>query len=282
MTEETISPETVTDAQVDAFFESGELPAEDTPVEKVEVEEPKVEKPEPKPEEEKKVNLGALHEERARRKAEAERARKAEERAAALEAEIQRYRQPQPDNDDPLDKLQREHQEVKNVLIAQAQRALQEKEESEYWERVRESEMAYKQDKPDFDEAISFLASSRIEELKDLGFDDAAAQKVLRDEIKWIADKAYQDEVNPAERFHNLAKRRGFKSNVATPPVNANAAKKLETIKKGMETNKQLPPASKSSNQDLTIEDLAGMKVTNWGDPYGKNDFDKAWEKLFG
>jgi hypothetical protein len=289
MTDETvISPDTVTDAQVDEFFSSGgEIKAEPK-------EEPKPEKVEEKPvepvaeekeeKEEKKVNLGALHEERARRKAEAARAAQAEKERDELRALLANKQKPEPQYDeDPVEVLRRESEQMKQILLAQANKALSEKKESDYWAKVAADEKAFKAEKPDFDAAIKYLADSRLEELKDLGWDDEAASKILGDEIKWISDKAYEDEVNPAERFYALAKRRGF---AAKSPEEAKkpdqAEVKLETIKKGMETNKNLPQGSKTSKQDLTAEALADMKVDALSGLHSKTEFDKAWDKLFG
>jgi hypothetical protein len=285
---EQLTPETVTDEIVDKFFESGgeiakeEEAAAEAPEAK-KAEEPVAETEEPK--EEKKVNLGALHEERARRKAEQERAKKAEERAAELEAQLKQYaqQQQQPDfEEDPVEALRQKSAKMEQFLIAQANHALQQNEEAAWRNRIAESEAAFKQDKPYFDDAIRHLADSRIEELKDLGWNEEEAVKVLRDEIRWIADKAYADEVNPAERFLALAKRRGFVVPDAEAPKKSDADTKLATIKKGMETNKTLPPASKSVKQDLTAEDLAAMKVDATSNLFGQTEFDKAWAKLFG
>lgn len=282
MTEETvISPETVTDAQVDEFFKNEGAFKEEPQEEKAAEPEKAEEKEEEKPKEEKKVNLGALHEERARRKAEKEAREAAERERDELKAMLAQYKRPQEVDDDPLEAVNRKTQLIEQVLVAQAQTALQQKQEAEYWSRVRESEQAFKQDVPDFDDAIKFLADSRLEELKDLGWSDQEAHKVLQDEIKWISDKAYNDEVNPAERFYALAKRRGFSK--ASEPAKPNEGDaKIESIKKGQELNKNLPLGSKTSKQDLTAEALADMPVDALSSLHGQTDFDKAWKKLFG
>lgn len=294
MTDEATESVTVTDAQVDHFFDNGGV-FEEAPekVEKAEVKEAPTEAPTQEPEKddksENKVNYGALHEERQRRKAEAERAKKAEERAEELERRIKQYEQPkQPDiNDDPLEALRKETEQLKSFLTVQAKAALADKETTDYWSRVAESEKAFKQDKPEFDDAMNFLAKTRLEELADLGWNETEARKVLSDEIKWISDKAYEDEVNPAERFWNLANRRGFKAENPTEekaetPKENSADLKLKSIEKGQQANRALPPASKSVKQDLTAEALADMKVDALSNLQGDTDFDKAWNKLFG
>jgi len=281
-----ITPETVTDTQIDEFFDNGGSFKEEKQIDKPEPE--AVDEPEPAAdsapkEEEKKVNLGALHEERSRRKAEADARKKAEDRAEQLERELQKYAKPEVSyDDDPIEAVRRENKQIKDVIIAQANKAIEQEENVKYWAKVAASENAYKADKPDFDEAVKFLADSRIAELKDLGWSDAEAAKVLADEIRWIADKAYADEVNPAERFHNLAKRRGFTSTPNEPVIDKSADEKLETIKKGMAANRNLPPASRSVKQDLTAEALADMNVDALNNLRGQTDFDKAWAKLFG
>jgi len=285
MTENLSESVTVTDAQVDDFFNNDGNFSEPEVVKAPEkTEEPKkepdVDKDEPK--EEKKVNLGALHEERTRRKAESERAKKAEERAAELERQLQQYSQPRQENDDdPIETMKQRQERVERFLAAQANQAIQQTENQKYWAKVKDSELAYKQEHPDFDDAIKFLGESRKDELKDLGFSDVEASKVLADEIKWIADKAYADEVNPAERFHKLALKRGYAAK-KEEPKDTSADDKLESIKRGMETNRQLPPASKSVRQDLTAEALGDMPIDALSNLHGPTDFDKAWAKLFG
>jgi hypothetical protein len=282
---------TVTDAQVEEFFNNEGSFSEpdkqvDDPVNKAAEPEPKqpdVAKEENK--DEKKVNLGALHEERQRRKEAQERNKQYEQELAEVKRQLQQYTQPKQESiaedDDPIETMRRRQEMVEKVLLAQATQTVAQTENQKYWARVKESELAYKQEHPDFDDAVKYLADTRKEELKDLGWSDEEAAKVLADEIKWIADKAYADEVNPAERFHNLAKRRGFKS---TPeaPKDTTAEDKLNIIKKGQETNRALPPASKSVKNDLTAEALADMNVDALSNIHGKTDFDAAWEKLFG
>lgn len=288
-----LTPETITDEQVNNFFENEGKIAEiqpqvdetpEKPDTKPEEKQPEVAKEEEK--EEKKVNYGALHEERMRRKEAAERAKKAEERAAELERQLQQYaqRNQEPEyNDDPIEAMRREQDQIKQVLLAQANQAIKQTEEEKYWSRVAESEKAFKQDVPDFDDAIKYLSTSRTEELMDLGFSQQEAAKVLSDEIRWIADKAYADEVNPAERFYNLAKRRGWNAKPAEHKAEeATAQKKLENIERGMKSNKQLPPASKSVNQDLTADALADMNIDALSNLRGDTEFDKAWKKIFG
>jgi hypothetical protein len=282
MTEETvISPESVTDEMVDQFFSNdGDLPEK---IEEVKSEAPIVDKEpvEEAPKEEKKVNLGALHEERAKRKAEAAARQQAERERDELRARVEEYtRSQQPSfEEDPIESLRAEHNQVKQILITQARQALAEKENSEYWGKIGELESEFKESKPDFDAAIKNLAESRLEELQDIGWDAAAAQKILSDEIKWISDKALDDGVNPAERLYKLAMRRNRPAVNEAPAVNLQQANKLQNIKKGMETNKSLPPGSKSSNQDFTLEDLAAMTISA-NDPKSLAEYDRIWAKL--
>jgi len=294
---ETITPETVTDEQVDHFFETGGSFSDSQPEVSKTPTETKTEQKEKQPEvaddsvkdepkEEKKVNLGALHEERSRRKAEREGREAAERERDELKRQLQQFAQKQKEpsfDEDPVEALRRENDQIKQILIAQANKAVEHNENNAYWNRVKESELAFKQDKPDFDDAIKFLASSRLDELKDLGWSEQEASKVLADEIRWISDKAYSDEVNPAERFYSLAKRRGFKAEPVEEKVELSSEvnDKLDRIEKGIKTNRQLPPSSKSVKQDLTAEALADMNVDALSNLHGQTEFDKAWNKLF-
>lgn len=278
-TETAVTVETIDDAKVEEFFNNeGKFNEEqpevvETPV-KESVNEQVTQPEDERPREEKKVNLGALHEERNRRKEEQAARKAVEERAADLERRLAAYeKRPEAEDDDPVESLKRENEQIINVLNAQAQHAIKQKADKQYWDKVTESEKAFKQDVPDFDDAVKFLADTRREELTELGWDANSVAKIIADETRWIADKAYQDEVNPAERFFNLAVRRGYKkAQTKEDPVLA----KLNNIEKGIKANKQLPPGAKSVKQDLTIEALADMPMDVMGNP----DFDSAWKKL--
>lgn len=292
-----IEPEAITDDQVKEFFDNGgvlpegkkEAEPEEKPGEE-KAEAATAEEPKEEPKEEKKVNYGALHEERMRRKEAAERAKKAEEEAAELRKQLQQFannNDNSADDDDPLTTVAKRQEMVERVLAAQAQQAIKQAEELKYWQRVNESEAAFRQDQPDFDDAVKFLAETRKAELMAIGWDEAGAQKILGDEIRWIADKAYADEVNPAERFYVLATHRGYKKAEAAlvvqpAPQDDKATAKLDTIARGIQTNKNLPPASKSVKTDLTAEAVADMNIDALSNLYGQTDFDKAWNKLFG
>lgn len=297
MTESNTDALTVTDAQVDSFFES-EGQTLDAPQEKEQAaQEPAVKeikestaadaekKDDKDPKAENKVNYGALHEERMRRKEAAERAKKAEERASLLEEQLKRYAQSQQEptyDEDPLEVVLRENKQIKDVLIAQANKALQESEEERYWDKVTQSELAFKQDKPDFDNATKFLAEKKLQELKMIGWNDHEANKVMQDYVRWITDKAYADEVNPAQRFYELALLGGFTPAESTKIAETAAINdKLDRIEKGMKSNRALPPASKSIKQDLTAEDLADMPIDALSNLRGETDFDKLWSKVF-
>lgn len=275
-----VTVETIDDAKVEEFFGNEGKFDDGKEPEKVELEKQTEEVKEQK--EEKKVNLGALHEERQRRKEEQAARKASDERAADLERRLAQYEKQKDvidEDDDPVESLKRKQEQIENVLLAQFESRKKQQQDSEYWKKVTDSEKAFKEDVPDFDDAISFLANTRKEELKDLGFNEQEANQTLSDEIRWIANKAYADEVNPAERFYNLAKRRGFKTETKEEVKEDNAIlEKLNNIEKGIKTNKQLPPASKSVKQDLTPEALADMNIDVLGNP----DFGSAWEKIMG
>lgn len=290
-----ITAETVTDKEIDQFFDNGgkfktekkvkkeakkveEAPEEEKAEEAVE--EPAEEK-KADPKEDKKVNYGALHEERQRRKAEAARAAKAETELAEFKAKYQQPQQEQsqyqPQN--PLEVIALRQQQIDQYLTQQEQQRQAQVQDAEFRQKYSQSAEAFKQDAPDFGEAYNFLVNSRLQELSAIGYTPEQAQQVLVDDERGIVNLAYQNEVNPAERIYNLAKMRGYAAKqTEVPQDNTEIEAKLDTIIKGQMANKNLPPASRSVNKDLTAAQLADMNVSVMGD----SDFDSAWNKLFG
>lgn len=291
-----IDAKTITDSQIDEFFDNGgkfKDPDKPKKAKKAEKQPEVVETPEKEakadeatqPEEEKKdskedkkVNYGALHEERQRRKAEAARASKIEAEFAEYKAKYQpQQQQYQPQN--PLEVIALRQQQIDQYLTKQEQDRQKQAEDNAFREKYSASAEAFKQDAPDFTDAYNFLVESRLSELQTIGWSPEDANRILVEDEKGIVNLAYQNEVNPAERIYNLAKMRGYQGKQAEPQVdNTQIEAKLDTIIKGQMSNKTLPPASKAVSKDLTAEAIAAMDI----DVMGSSDFDSAWNKLFG
>lgn len=131
-----------------------------------------------------------------------------------------------------------------------------------------------KMNAPDYDAAYKHLVDTRVADYTDRGLDAKAAREAVSKEEMDIAAKAVQMGKNPAELCYNMAKRYGYVSpKPAVAPEN-----KLDTIKKGLETSKDLeraaPPATltQTNLREMSDKDLDKMvQGGEWETLFGKN-----------
>lgn len=238
--------------------------------------EPKPETSEPKPGFERTVPHGAFHEERMRRKetqAELETIKAQNQRMEErFQQVLEKVNQPQEPTyeDDPTEALRVSQNKMANELANQRSMLEQRQEQdaqiavqSNLQQRYIASASAYMQENPKFMEAYNFYTTGRINELVAAGYSHQEANQVVTNEEMTIAQKAYGDEVNPAERIFNLAKVRGYNS---TKEVE----QKIDTIEKGQNGSKTLT-GSGQTQEELSLESLADMD---------DKEFDANWDKL--
>jgi hypothetical protein len=238
---------------------------------------------------EKVVPLGALHEERERRKElsqkleqESEKRVRMEQRFEMLVQHIQNQasNQNQPKTvdkeSDPVayfdQKTQTQEERLAKFEAWQKQQEQQGQQNSQRQQFVgaynaQAQQFASKQ--PDFKDAYTHFLTSVKDELTDAGFTDpqVIAQQMQSYEES-IVGKAFQDKANPAERIYNLAKRRGY------APKVSDGEKTLNTVKAGQKAETSMSRAGGRSSNVVSLEQLA--EIT---DP---KEFDKAWERLVG
>lgn len=240
----------------------------------------------------KTVPLGALHEERNKRK-EAEKAmRSLREEFARISGQLDVLKGVSPQTpavkptvaDAPIEALEKvvdyvERDQTEKANVAQFQ---------EFQRHVDIAEAEFKGKVADYNEAIDFLHAGRMAEMKALGYDDQSARYVIGQEAIGISSAAFQQGANPAERFYALAKARGYaaKAADADPKPDADtarntaalekAADKLATIAKGQQASKSLSSAGGASNDALTLEAISAMDM----DEFEKIS-DKKWKQLW-
>lgn len=262
--------------------ESVEKQAEEAQVEKPEPD--KVETPEETPVKEKVesvVPLPALQEERAKRREAVQRAQAFEQQLAEqarfnqqLLARFAQQQQPQaPDpNVDPFGNIvHTTHQtqaEIRQIRQEQAQRDAwqnQQAQQMQWQQAVQSHESAFRQQTPDYDEAVKFAQAARMNEYQAMGLSrDAAAQRLTQDKVELI-QWAFQSGENPAKAAYDWATARGYVS----------AGKKLEMQKEGQGASTPSGGGGKSGGAP-SLEALLKMD---------SKDFAKAtsgdnWEKL--
>jgi hypothetical protein len=237
--------------------------------------EPPAPKPPEKPAEQSRtVPHQALHEERSRRKEAERRAQEMEQRFSQL---IERMGQPQqppkPDVDtDPVGVVKTHEQELADLRKwreQQEQAAQQQNQYRAFTTRYQASAQEFSRENPDFMNAYQYWVQSVGEELREAGFvENEIAQQLLQIEGN-IAAKAFQEDINPAQRIYNIAKRRGYSSKPKAEEQKAE--EKIATLQKGANAARSLSAASGNQSPPLTLEALAEMD---------DDDFDRNWDKV--
>ena len=248
------------------------------------------------------VRHGAFHEERERRKElqaelarvrhdQAERDGRLQERLNMLQQawapQQEAARIPTPETD-ALGTLKYVSGELQALKQQQAERQQQ---ETQYTERqqqhqafeqaVKADEAAFQQTAPDYLEAVEFAKETRLNELREIGYNETRAQQILFNDIIHISTEALNEGRSPAQAYYNFAKYRGFAKQAAPPKADpaAEAGAKLKNIAAGQAAGKSLGSAPGSSAPGLTLETIANMS----NDDFAAIALDKKqWRKVMG
>lgn len=122
----------------------------------------------------------------------------------------------------------------------------------------------------DYDAAYNHIVGVKVADLMDQGKGAEEARDLVSKEEMRIAADALKAMKNPAEVCYNMAKRYGYTPKVAVVPEN-----KLDTIKKGLETGKEVERAAPPG--DVTLANLKEASDRDL-DKMVQND----WESIFG
>lgn len=285
MTDIQDTPIEVTDANVDQLLEQQrqeEAPAEakhEEPAEK------KHDGPEPK------VPLGALHEERMRRKAlEAEKSQLAKELEenrrwrqeneqilAERLAALQQKQQIDP-AENPVGYLATQQQETQKMLAEMQEN--QRKQNEQYQQNVamqqfaihvQRDEEAFISKTPDYSQAAQHAREFKEKEYMTFGFTpEQAKEQVDRDAIA-IAQRALQLGESPANLFYQYA------VNVAKYQPQVNGEQKLNMMEAGQKASK--PSGGSGKSPTLTLETLASMSSEEFARATSDED---AFRRLMG
>lgn len=279
---EDIKDEDISDEMIEEFTKSK---GKTLKIPKKEVKEAPTEKPaevkqevkeEKEPDNEKKVNLGALHEERRRRQ-------ELEKKLAEYEAKEKEAQKPKQEipafEEDPLENI--------NQRLAAKEKADREAYE-EYQRNQQKAQFVnayakvaqeFKQTTPDFTDAYQFLINSRVKELSHFGYAPEQINQIIEAEEAGLVSNAFQAGLNPANAVYEMAKLRGY-SKPQPPQAQTNNSQKLDTIQKGQNLNKSFS-GGKVAGQSLTdevIDDIDNMNP--FENLRGKTTLDILFEKM--
>lgn len=271
------APVEVTAENVDALLDQ----QRETPQETHEVEK----------KEEPKVNLGALHEERARRKALEAEKRSLSEQLAQQQAWRQQNeqtlnerlaalmpRQPQIDpNENPVGYLAEEQRATRAEIqkLQEAQRAQIENNSqleaiNRFSQHVQSDEQRFSVEKPDYLQAVAYAKEFKAKEYRAFGYSEDEVRGMVNNDALSIAQRALQLGGSPAEYAYQYALTVGFKPSVG-------AEKKLSMMEAGQKAAKPSGGGGKDTGS-VTLEQLVSMSP---------EDFEKAtsggaFKKLMG
>lgn len=295
----------VTDEQVDNFFESGgrsiDIPSKEEPV-KVKEEIPVQNQGVDNNQDHNNNYKAAMREERARRQELQRALQEQQERSSKLEQAYQdimgRLQGNQPKEqvpsfeENPIDYLKYENQklaqqiEQQNEYLRQQYNIARQREEEarqdyarhNFLNSYRASAAEYAKANPDWKEAYDYLNSSRMGELMAVGYTKEQADALLNQDEAAIVARAFEDGVNPAERIYTFAKYRGFKSKAIreelsfSEPEIPKSNGKIEQLEKGIKQSRSLGSGGgQPTSSKLTIDSI---------DEMSDKELDDLWKKM--
>lgn len=226
----------------------------------------------------------ALREEREKRKAESERAKRLEDtfqrvlemqnKAAPKQTEPEEKPLPDPEADLGgflYEKLARMEKEISKYQQSSQQEEVvrqQYQAEQRMLDEYKMQAARFAQTTPDFNQAYNALVSDRIAELETMGFPGAQAAQMAYNEEMMIVGQALNEGVNPAERIYSVAKRRGLVGKQQA----AGSTNSEQVLKAASRANALNGARGESPRGQMSLEQLAEID-----DPV---EFEKQWNKL--
>lgn len=282
---EEVEAETEVEEEAAAEEATEEEVAEET-VEEEAGEEESEEVPEEKPS--RTVPIGALHEEREKRRqlqAKIEQMestfQKMMERVAQQPQQLQQpvpQSAPEPQipsyDEDPVAHLKARIDQLTQISTGTHQQIQQQNAMTKFVDALGTLENQMRAVTPDYDAAIDFAKRARDAELAALGYVPEARAEMMRQEILGTAAYCMQRGQNPVEAFYNYAKVRGWQGPNGAPkpaPAPAQVAKKLATVAKAQGAARSLPKGGSVTHTPKSLEDLAKL---------GDEDFHKYFESV--
>lgn len=256
-----------------------------------------------------KVDYGAFHSERERRKAAEAEGQKLREEVAKFNGRLETLQQlaqqtkakPEteqpvviPDvNTDPVGHFKAQL-EISNSKIEGFSKWQQSQEsDRQALNNVQElsrialqSETEFSKTTPDYGEAANYLKASRSAELKAMGYAQGAIDQFILQDAVTIAAQALGAKLSPASVIYETAKARGYQvkavaaaaARPAPAAVQSSDAQKIATVAKGQAATQSLGQVNGESVPDLSPESILKMSDAE----FAKWANDDNWRKLMG
>ncbi len=238
---------------------------EPAPVAEPVAEAPQAEAPAPEAEKtEARVPLGALHQERERRKAAEAQLQAFQAKLAEIEARLNPPKEIEVP-DPILDPQGFKQFQIDQIKQRAAERAEAERQAAENQQtqallsRVNQDVAAFKANVPDYDNAFQHAIKARRQELAFYGNSPEQIDAQMEVDVKAIVQQAYGQGRNPAELFYEYAKMRGY-SAAPAPQPQAQAVAQVQALAESQRQTQSLAPAGGPANDGgITIEALSKM-----------------------
>lgn len=124
---------------------------------------------------------------------------------------------------------------------------------------MSDAEQEFAFDNPDYYDAAAYFREQKAEELKDLGYQGAVLDAMLKRDLLDLVNRSLNNRADPARAIYQRAMRMGFKSRKADQD--------LDRIERGRQSAPEMPRGGGRSN---------GVSTASLLKADGK-DFDKAW-----
>jgi hypothetical protein len=231
--------------------------------------------------EDRKVSLKALQEERQKRQA-------IEHRLAQMEAWFQQnqpqqppeqYAEPDPETD-PIAALKYTKQQIAEMRQVEQGRA----QENHFRSVYSQDAQRFASETPDFGPAYQYVIQSRAQELEAIGMPpDRITQIVQAEEMNLVAT-AMQNGVRPAEAIYKFAKARGYSGAKPAPapaPAPVAAPPALQAERQAVSATPAAAANKPGSNTPVTLEAIAGLKGAAFDSAFNKYFYGKNEGSMF-
>lgn len=217
------------------------------------------------------VPQGALHAERERRKAAETELKSLQEQLGAIQKMREQVASRKPEeikaDDAGLEHLTKRLSEVEATTTRIGQERdmanLNQAEMQQLGGFMAQSEAAFRQANPDYDEAINHVVRARAHELSLYGLNQAQIAQTISEEATEIVRSAVAQGRDPAELGYAIAKSRGYQPKQAEPEAKPNgsggAGAILDAIATAQSKSKSLGSGGGSAPVKLTAEAIAAL-----------------------
>lgn len=241
----------------------------ETPSEAAESEPEKAPEPEPVGDQPKTVPLATMLEERRKRQ-------DLEKRLADIEAAQKAAAEPKDEgpkfDDDPMTYLRQKADAFDQFQRQQAEAQQATQARQRFIGDLAAHERPFRDQNPDYEQAVAFAKQSRIQELEMFGASPQEAALTVQREAEMLAAHVMNRGGNPAEVFYSYAKARGYQTRGADPaPDLAPSKQQIREQTRSLGSAAGAPPRGKA-----TVAQLKAM------DPESDPNWDKVFREVMG